>query len=94
MESKLLGHFKWAKHISGIPWMRSVCCQSRINHQISVDKLRNPETYGIDHDMVTVTHIAKYSCNCGKTVINIEGYLADYKLNGCLMTEINPDKSR
>ena len=82
--------FKWAKHVSGTPWMSSVCCESRINHQKKITELEKPIIYGSalpENEQEKITHVAEYSCKCGKTKIKVEGRMGEYAANGCFLLE-------
>lgn len=85
MKSKNAYVFKWGKHTSGVPWMRSLCCESRINRGSNLCVLGNPEVYGSATDTpVTLTHTQDYYCKCGKTIIRVEGTVAKMSVVGCI----------
>ena len=90
MKTKEIELFVWAKHESGVPWMSAKCCGSRINHQKAVRQLPEVTVYGgaLPPDQRTIiTHVADYACKCGKTLIEVEGFMKVYEINGCIVVE-------
>lgn len=85
MKPKEFKMFKWSQHKSGSPWAHTECCGGRINRQLSIKELQKPLTYGMATDRpVTLTHEARYSCKCGKTVVIIEGTMESISLTDVL----------
>ena len=90
MKPKEIEVFEWAKHVSGVPYVRSLCCESRINRQSNLTRLTKPEVYGVQlpkNEQTIVTHVADYSCKCGKTKMRVEGSMRTLLVAGCIAWE-------